>query len=209
MDFDFDAIPAEEYERLQTRHAPLTQAVRDLIDAGIHTAADPDTLRDAQAAIEAVTARLRDTRRDGTRTVRHAETGRPVAWANPVVGLRNAIAPPLIVQHDADGRCWSEFDVGAAYEGPPGWLHGGMCALILDHLLGEAASDGMSKPFFTGTLTCRYRRGTPLGRLRAEARLDRVEGFKAFASGTLSDDDGVTVEAEGVFIMPAWAREQQ
>ena len=75
----------------------------------------------------------------------------------------------MVIHHEDDGRCWSEFTLGGAYEGPPGWVHGGICALVLDHILGEAASDGLTKPKFTGTITLRYLRGTPLGPLRAEA----------------------------------------
>nr|MBC9865076.1 hypothetical protein [Mycobacterium pseudoshottsii] len=37
--------------------------------------------------------------------------------------------------------------------------------------------------------------------------VDRTEGVKAFARGFLSDAEGVTAQAEGVFIKPAWARE--
>ena len=73
-------------------------------------------------------------------------------------------------------------------------------------MLGEAAGAG-GKPGMTGTLTLRYRRGTPLGDLRAEAHIDRVEGIKTYAVGHLADAEGVTVEAEGVFILPRWARE--
>lgn len=206
MDFTFDAVSAEEHERAQAIYPPLTEAIRGLIDAAIRTGVDDDSIRSAQDAIEAVTETLRSRQRGGTQTLRHVDTGLPLAWGNPVVGLRNAIAPPLVIHHDAEG-CWAEFELGAAYEGPPGWVHGGMAALILDHILGEAASERLSKPFFTGTITCRYRRGTPLGPLRADAKLDRVEGIKAFARGTLSDAEGVTVEADGVFIMPAWARD--
>jgi acyl-coenzyme A thioesterase PaaI-like protein len=79
--------------------------------------------------------------------------------------------------------------------------------LVLDHLLGEAASDRLTKPKFTGTISLRYLRGTPLGPLRAEAVVEREEGVKTFAKGYLIDADGVTVEAEGVFIRPAWARD--
>jgi acyl-coenzyme A thioesterase PaaI-like protein len=125
---------------------------------------------------------------------------------DPAVGLRNAIAPPMVIHHEADGRAWSEFSLSGAYEGPPGWVHGGICALVLDHILGEAASDGLTQPKFTGTITLRYLRGTPLGALRAEAFIERTEGVKTFARGYLSDADGTTVEAEGVFIRPAWAR---
>jgi acyl-coenzyme A thioesterase PaaI-like protein len=86
-------------------------------------------------------------------------------------------------------------------------VHGGICALVLDHILGEVASGGLHEPRYTGTITCRYRRGTPLGPLRAEAYIDRTEGVKTFARGHISDADGITVEAEGVFITPAWARD--
>ena len=58
----------------------------------------------------------------------------------------------------------------------------------------------------TGTLTVRYRRPTPLGDLHGEAHIDRVEGVKTFVVGHLADAGGVTVEAEGVFILPRWAR---
>ncbi|BDX31631.1 thioesterase [Mycobacterium antarcticum] len=207
MNFPFDLISAEEYDRQRMMHAPLTQAIRELIDAGIRTDVDEDTVADARAAIEAVTARLRSTQRAATSTLRHAGTGRPLAWANPAVGLRNAIAPPMDIQHEESGRCWAEFDLGLAYEGPPGLVHGGICALVLDHILGEVASDGLTKPVFTGTITLRYLRGTPLGPLRAEAFIERTEGIKTYARGYLGDTDGWSVEADGVFIRPAWARD--
>ncbi|MCT7660242.1 PaaI family thioesterase [Mycobacterium deserti] len=207
MDFGFDVISAKEYERQRVLYEPLTAAIRNLIDAGIHTDVDEATAREAQAAVEAVTELLAGKRRTVTTTLRHEDTGRPLAWANPAVGLRNAIAPPMVIHHEDDGRAWSDFSLSGAYEGPPGWVHGGICALVLDHILGEAASDGLTKPKFTGTITLRYLRGTPLGPLRAEAYIDRVEGVKTFARGFLRDADGTTVEAEGVFIQPVWARD--
>jgi acyl-coenzyme A thioesterase PaaI-like protein len=206
-DFPFDLVTAEEYERQQVVHGALTHAIRELIDAGIRTDVDDATAHEAKAAVEAVTARLRSTQRTTTSTLRHADTGRPLAWANPAVGLRNAIAPPMDVHHEDGGRCWAEFTLGLAYEGPPGLVHGGICALVLDHLLGEVASDGLTKPLFTGTITLRYLRGTPLGAVRAEAFVERTEGIKTYARGFLGDAAGWTVEADGVFIRPAWARD--
>lgn len=73
-------------------------------------------------------------------------------------------------------------------------------------MLGEAASQGVSKPLFTGTLTVKYLRGTPLGALRREASVQRTEEIKTLVRGHLSDGTGVTVAAEGVFIVPPWAR---
>ena len=205
-DLTFDWITTEEYARLHAVHEPLTQAMRRLIEAGIRTGVDDEAIQDARAAIESATATLEQKIRDSTSTLRHVETGRPLAWANPAVGLRNAIAPPMQIVHEPDGACWAEFTLGAAYEGPPGLVHGGICALVLDHLLGEVASDGLTKPVFTGTITLRYLRGTPLGPVRADAFVERAGGVKTYARGYLSDAEGRTVEADGVFIRPAWAR---
>lgn len=204
----YEVMSADEHDRLTAVYGPLTDAVRELIDATIRTEADEDTIRQARIAIQTATDALRGKVRDESQVVRYAVDGRPVVWSNAVIGLRNPIAPPLTIQHDGDRtRCWSEFTLNAAYEGPPGLVHGGVCALILDHVLGEAASEGLTKPLFTGTITVRYVRGTPLGRLRAEAAVERTEGFKTFVSGHLSDVEGITAEAEGIFIQPAWARE--
>ena len=80
-------------------------------------------------------------------------------------------------------RLASEFTLGPVYEGPPGLVHGGICALLLDQLLGEVATNQMSLPKFTGTISLRYLRGTPLGPLRAEAWVERTEGHKTYARG--------------------------
>jgi hypothetical protein len=81
---------------------------------------------------------------------------------------------------------WTEFEVGAAYEGPAGHVHGGVCALVLDHVLGATAHQP-GRPAVTGTLTIRYLRGTPLGPLRAEAHVSRSQGVKTFAVGQIYD----------------------
>ena len=200
-------ISAEEFDRLQNLYGPLADAVRGLIDATVRTGAGEDTIRSATEAVKAVTDSLEPLSSDGWHALRHADTGRPLLFTNPAAGQRNPIAPPMIIHHDADGRCWSEFTLGAAYEGPPGLVHGGISALVLDHLLGEAASGGLVKPRFTGTFTVKYLRGTPLGRLRADAFVERSENHKTYARGYISDERGPTVEAAGVFITPAWARE--
>ena len=61
MDFTFEAISAAEHDRLQALYAPLTQAVRRLIQAGIRTGEDEETIREAQTAIEAVVQKLEGT----------------------------------------------------------------------------------------------------------------------------------------------------
>ncbi|MBO0676032.1 PaaI family thioesterase [Mycolicibacterium sp. S2-37] len=203
-----DGLNTGDVARLRAVYEPLTESVRALIDATIRTEADGDAVAAARAEIDAATARLRSSQINGPFGIRTIADGTQITWGNPVIGLRNPMAPPLIVRRRDDGGVVSEFELGAAYEGPPGHVHGGVAALVLDHLLGEAASN-LDKPRLTGTITLRYLRTTPLGRLRAEAGIVRTEGVKAFAEGFLADEDGVTVEAEGVFIQPRWAREPE
>ena len=202
-----DDITEDELERQHALYGPFTDAVRDLVDATIRTEVDDDEIRAVQAEVEALTARLRSRQLDGPYGVRFSSGGRGRPWGNPVVGLRNPAAPPVVVERDPSGRAWSSFHLGAAFEGPPGLVHGGVSAMVLDQLLGEATGAG-GKPGMTGTLTLRYRRGTPLGDLRGEAWIERSEGIKTWAKGHLMDADGVTVEAEGLFILPRWARER-
>jgi hypothetical protein len=203
-----DDITPEELERQRALYGPFTQSVRELLDATIRTTVDDDEIRAAHAEIEAITERLRKEQLDGAYGVRFSQTGRGRPWGNTVVGLRNAAAPPLVIEHSeaADGNVWSDFHLGAAYEGPPGLVHGGVSSMILDQMLGESAGAG-GRPGMTATLTLTYKQGTPLGDLRAEAWIERSAGIKTWAKGHIIGPDGVTVEAEGLFIMPKWARE--
>lgn len=204
-EFIHDETPTSEIERLEALYRPLADAVRDLVDATIRTTVDDDTIRQAQADVEALVARLRARQLDGPAGVRFNSEARAWNWGNAVVGQRNALAPPLELVRDADGLMHADVVLGAAYEGPPGLVHGGVSALLLDHLMGETASAGHSRVTLTGTLTMRYRRGTPLGPLRLEGRIDREDGRKVYVVATLADAEGVTVEADGVFIVPRWS----
>jgi acyl-coenzyme A thioesterase PaaI-like protein len=199
-------VSSAAVERMRALYQPLAESVRELIDATIRTEVDADTVAAVKAEIDSATARLRSKQIDGPFGVRYTTGGDRMAWGNPVIGIRNPIAPPLKIQRDTDGRVFTDFHLGAAYEGPPGHVHGGVAALVLDHVLGEVAAHA-ENPRFTGTITMRYLRTTRLGRLHAEARITRTDGVKAFATGHLADEEGVTVEAEGVFIQPKWTRD--
>ncbi|MGV0789837.1 PaaI family thioesterase [Mycolicibacterium sp. XJ2] len=202
---DIGDVSAADIDRLRGVYGPLAESVRQLIDATIRTEVDADTVAAIREQIDGATAALRSRQIDGPFGVRFTTGGERLPWGNPVIGLRNPIAPPLTIEHGDDGTVYADFELGAAYEGPPGHVHGGISALILDHILGEVAANSIN-PRFTGTITLRYLRPTRLGRLHAEAMTTRSEGIKSYATGYLADDEGVTVEAEGVFIEPKWAR---
>jgi hypothetical protein len=200
-----DETTPEQIEAQRQVYEPFTESLRELVDLGIRSDAALDDVRRAHEHLEAANALLRGQVTQSSYGVRIGNgTGRN--WGNAIMGLRNALAPPLDIQTDGVSRSWCDFTLGAAYEGPPRLVHGGVTALVLDHVFGAAAGADQV-PRMTGTLTITYRRGTRLGvPLRAEARVDRVEGWKSFVVGTLGDVEGTTVEAEGVFIQPRWAR---
>jgi acyl-coenzyme A thioesterase PaaI-like protein len=201
-----EGLRSADVQRLRATYEPLAESVRALIDAAIRSEVDAAEVATAKAEIDVATARLRAKQIDGAFGVRFTSDGDRMPWGNPVIGIRNPIAPPLVTVRDASGLVSTDFHLGAAYEGPPGHVHGGIVALVLDHLLGEVAASDPDSPRFTGTLTIRYLRATPLGDLHAEGRITRTDGIKAFAAGHVSDSEGITAEAEGVFILPKWAR---
>lgn len=178
----------------------LAISVRKLIDATIRTELQPSVIASTAAEIDAITRRLRSEQMPGSFGQRARIDGQSPASGNAVIGVRNPSAPPLMIHDRGNGSVCAEVVLGAAYEGPAGYVHGGVCAMLLDHILGATAHKP-GRPAYTGTLTLRYHRGTPLRTpLQAEAWIDHVEVVKTFAAGQLSDGQGVTVSAEGVFI---------
>lgn len=206
LEFTVEGWSSADVARLRGIYQPLAESVRDLVDATIRTEADAATVAEVKRDIDVAVARLRERQIPGSFGVRVSAEGQGLSWGNAVIGVRNALAPPVVTRRDESGRVLADFTLGAAYEGPPGHVHGGVSALILDHLLGEAASPDQ-KPRFTGSITVRYLRATALGPLRAEAVQTRCEGVKTYCTGTIADAAGVTVEAEGVFITPRWLRD--
>ncbi len=120
---------------------------------------------------------------------------------NPVNGVQNPLSPPLSLDLDGDSVTGSA-TLGLPYQGPPGHVHGGVSALLLDHVLGlaniQAGQAGM-----TARLTLTYHRPLPLFReLEVTGRQDSVDGRKIHASGAIGTSDGVHVTAEGLFVRP-------
>jgi hypothetical protein len=128
-------------------------------------------------------------------------TGDPARFFpySPVVGPLNPIAPPVTFTFDGE-RLSGSGTLSAPFTGPPGMVHGGVIALVLDELLG-ATNACLGLGAYTGTLTIRYERPTPIGaELAFDAWVDRTEGRKVFTVGTISAGGEVTARADGVFI---------
>lgn len=128
---------------------------------------------------------------------------------SPIIGLLNPVAPPISLWRDGDvvrgsGR------IPTGFNGPPGAVHGGFVAAVLDELLGMAAVvAGVGG--FTGTLTVRYLRPTPIATdLQLEAQVERSDGRKTVVRGQIAvaapEGGHVCATAEATFIRPtSWA----
>ena len=120
---------------------------------------------------------------------------------SPLVGPLNPLAAPIAISF-GDNSVIGEVTFGAAYEGPPGCVHGGFIAAGFDEVLGIA--QGMSgKPGMTARLTVNYRSPSPLLQpLRFVGGIDHIDGRKIFTKGELRtvDEGRLCAEAEGLFI---------
>jgi hypothetical protein len=127
---------------------------------------------------------------------------------SPVSGKSNPMAPPVTLKVkrgspregiDVDVHIVGDVTFGAAYEGPPGHVHGGLIAAMFDELLGFA----QLSPGFTAYLHINYRKPTPLdARLSLVAWVDSVDGRKRMLRGECYAGDTLLTDAEGLFIAP-------
>ena len=187
---------------LLTARAALAARTRELVEAVVLSEAAIAELDAAAAEIANLAARLGSRRRPGPiRSAAGAADGRRPH--SPVTGEANPLAPPIKIATTPEGTARAEFILGPVYQGPPGAVHGGVCAAILDSLLGSAAAAG-GRPGMTARLTLSYLRPTPLGvPLAAEAWIRGVERRTTIVYGRILNDSGeLTVEVTGEFSLP-------
>jgi acyl-coenzyme A thioesterase PaaI-like protein len=180
-------------------------ALRRIVHRLHSSRADTDELTDVAGDLERLADRLDDGLPAGSMYEGFGESplaGRdPHAFFDhsPMLGRANPLAPPINLWHD-DGTMRGSAYFDAAYEGPPGCVHGGYIAAAFDEVLGSAQSLG-GRPGMTGRLTVHYRSPTPLHtKLGFEARLVDVSGRKTRVHGTLHAGERLCAEAEGLFI---------
>jgi acyl-coenzyme A thioesterase PaaI-like protein len=190
--------------------ARLAVSVRRLMDASVLTSAKEPELTEVIVALDAVSTQLEGA--DGSR-LRHGTPWPPRdAMAkgdrahNPVAGPANPLSPPMLVEVAEDGSVYSNVTMRPIHEGPPGGVHGGFVAALLDQLLG-AANITSGNGAMTAELTIRYRKPTPIDvPLVVRARTESVDERRVHTTGEILHDGVVTAEAKGLFIRPTAAR---
>ena len=185
--------------------AALARAIRTLIDTAMSVEdVEGETLSAVAREVEQLAFRLGRGRDEGAgyRPRSHGD----YLPRSPVVGESSPLSPRLewdgITLPDGRRGIEARGRFGAAYEGPPGFVHGGWVACTFDELLGIANIES-GNPGMTARLTIHYRKPTPLFReIVVRAWVDRVEGRRIMSSAQMFDGDTLTAEADGIFVQP-------
>lgn len=180
-----------------------TAAARRVIESLLHAGSSAADLSGVADRLNAIADELSGQAPPVADRIADMWSGEGVTRHDPVTGPENAIAPPMPIRGLPDGSVEATVTLHLPYQGPPGLVHGGVSALLLDHTLGTAnfwaGASGR-----TGELTLRYHRPTPLfEQLTVRGRQTAVSGRKIQAEGEIIAADGeVCVSARGLFITP-------
>ena len=158
-----------------------------------------DELATAARALRELVVSMPDRRRFGSLAGAPLPDGALVE-RSPVSGRGNALAMPLSYEFDG-GVTRATCVFSAAYEGPPGGVHGGYVAAAFAEVLGVAqVSTGAAG--FTGTLTVRYTEITPIEqRIDFTAKAGSRDGRKLTMHAQAHAGSQLVAEAEGLFIV--------
>jgi acyl-coenzyme A thioesterase PaaI-like protein len=185
--------------------AELAGAIRALIDTVMSVEeVGEETLHELAQEVDQLTFRLGRGREEGAgyRPRSHGD----YLPRSPIVGEASPLSPRLdweiVTGDDGSPAVEARGTFGAAYEGPPSFVHGGWVACAFDEVLG-IANIAAGHPGMTARLTVHYRRPTPLFReLRLRAWVERVEGRRIMSRAEMFDGDVLTAEAAGLFVQP-------
>ncbi|MDX3731011.1 PaaI family thioesterase [Streptomyces caniscabiei] len=199
-----------ELEHRRAATAALGRELRDLVETAVRTTAPAQVLHAVADDVRRITGRLTGRLRRRAEIPDVDEFPGGTRMFSPVTGVGSPFAPPLRVA-PADGGLVGRCTLGVTHEGPPGYGHGGMSAMLLDELMGRACG-AAGLHAMTVSLQIHYHRPVPLETpLRLFARVTGTEGRKILVHGSISaeaDPTAPAVTADGVFVTPDPARVQ-
>lgn len=199
---------SEQSTALQEDHQDLVRSAaadaRTIIDALVHLDHQDPVVAQLAGALAEAAALVRD-REFGAVLVddprAHARTSSYLD-RSPVTGQSNPLAPPLKVIPAGEHGARAVVSMGLAYQGPPGRLHGGFVATLLDHVMGYAAASS-GKWVFTRTLSVDYDHAVPLFQdLEISAEIQRMDGRKVWVVGRISAGGKIVARATGMWVGP-------
>lgn len=198
------AAGAEHLEHQKAAITRLGHELRTLVEATVRTAASPDTLHRVADGVRHVTGQLTGRRRGRTEIPEVDVFPGGARMYSPVVGAGSPLAPPVRITPTDDGLI-GHCTLGIAHEGPPGYGHGGMSAMLLDELMGQACT-AAGTPGLTVSLHMRYHQPIPLETpLRILGRVTGTDNRKIFTAGAITTEAGPSINlvtADAAFITP-------
>ena len=182
----------------------LAAATRALNEKLVSTDIDPEMAATLTEKIDALTAELSqgeqvnglvDLAKRGERGTIDNVMGELVAMA----GRSHPCSPGLLWQEEPN-RITGTVTFGQAFEGPPGHVHGGWVAGVLDHLMGMTHVR-TGHPGMTGGLSVRYLKPTPLNQLiDVSAEATELDDKRTEVKAEMRYGETATATAEAIFV---------
>ena len=116
------------------------------------------------------------------------------------VGGRSHPCSPELRWQEASNRITGTVKFSQAFEGPPGHVHGGWVAGVLDHLMGMTHVR-TGHPGMTGGLSVRYLKPTPLNqRIGVSAQATELDDKRTEVKAEMRFGETTTATAEAIFV---------
>ena len=182
----------------------LASATRALNEKLVSTDIDPELAAALTKKIEGLAAELRqalqvtglvDMVKRGQRGTIDDVMGELVS-----VGGRSHPCSPELRWQEASNRITGTVKFSQAFEGPPGHVHGGWVAGVLDHLMGMTHVR-TGHPGMTGGLSVRYLKPTPLNQvIEVSAQATGLDDKRTEVKAEMRFGETTTAKAEAIFV---------
>ena len=198
-----DDMGSQETTYWQARQR-LASATRALNEKLVSTDIDPELAAALTEKIESLTAGLSQAQQV-TGLVDMAKRGQrgtidDVMGELVSVGGRSHPCSPELRWQEASNRITATVKFSQVFEGPPGHVHGGWVASVLDHLMGMTHVR-TGHPGMTGGLSVRYLKPTPLNQLiEISAEATELDDKRTKVEGTMRCGETTTATAEAIFV---------
>ena len=182
----------------------LASATRALNEKLVSTDIDPELAAVLTEKIEGLAAELRQAQQV-TGLVDMAKRGQrgtidDVMGELVSVGGRSHPCSPELRWQEASNRITGTVKFSQAFEGPPGHVHGGWVAGVLDHLMGMTHVR-TGHPGMTGGLSVRYLKPTPLNLvIEVSAQATELDDKRTEVKAEMRFGETTTATAEAIFV---------
>ena len=182
----------------------LASATRALNEKLVSTDIDPELAAALTEKIEGLAAELSQALQV-TGLVEMAKRGQrgtsdDVMGELASVGGRSHPCSPELRWQEASNRITGTVKFSQAFEGPPGHMHGGWVAGVLDHLMGMTHVR-TGHPGMTGGLSVRYLKPTPLNQvIEVSAQATELNDKRTEVKAEMRFGETTTAKAEAIFV---------